>query len=186
MTRAAFAGLQRYTFGWTGDCGNGDDVTQGWGQMANQIPVLLSAGLGIIPFTTCDITGYCGDIENYPAMAELYTRWIQMGAFNPTSRIHHEGNVAVEPWLFGEEAEKNAKAAIELKYRLLPYIYTYAREAHETGLPLMRPMFLEYPADMETFSTDAQFMFGSELLVAPVVKKGARNKNVYLPGRNLD
>ena len=63
----------------------------------------------------------------------------------------------------------------------LPYIYTYAREAHETGLPLMRPMFLEYPADMETFSTDAQFMFGSELLVAPVVKKGARNKNVYLP-----
>ena len=114
-------------------------------------------------------------------MAELYTRWIQMGAFNPLSRIHHEGNVAVEPWLFGEEAEKNAKAAIELKYRLLPYIYTYAREAHETGLPLMRPMFLEYPADMETFSTDAQFMFGSELLVAPVVKKGARNKNVYLP-----
>ncbi len=100
---------------------------------------------------------------------------------NPLSRIHHEGNVAVEPWLFGEEAEKNAKAAIELKYRLLPYIYTYAREAHETGLPLMRPMFLEYPADMETFSTDAQFMFGSELLVAPVVKKGARNKNVYLP-----
>ena len=71
MTRAAFAGLQRYTFGWTGDCGNGDDVTQGWGQMANQIPVLLSAGLGIIPFTTCDITGYCGDIEDYPAMAEL-------------------------------------------------------------------------------------------------------------------
>lgn len=93
-------------------------MTQGWGQMANQIPVLLSAGLGIIPFTTCDITGYCGDIENYPAMAELYTRWIQMGAFNPLSRIHHEGNVAVEPWLFGEEAEKNAKAAIELKYRL--------------------------------------------------------------------
>ena len=61
MTRAAFAGLQRYTFGWTGDCGNGDDVTQGWGQMANQIPVLLSAGLGIIPFTTCDSTGDCGD-----------------------------------------------------------------------------------------------------------------------------
>ena len=63
----------------------------------------------------------------------------------------------------------------------MPYIYTYAREAHETGLPIMRPMFLEYPADMETFSTDAQFMFGSELLVAPVVKKGATNKNVYLP-----
>lgn len=74
-------------------------------------------------------------------MAELYTRWIQFGAFNPLSRIHHEGDNPVEPWLFGPEAEKNAKEAIELKYRLLPYIYTYAREAHDTGLPIMRPLF---------------------------------------------
>lgn len=184
MTRAAYAGLQRYTFGWTGDSGNGDDVLQGWSQLANQIPVILSAGLGIIPFSTCDITGYCGDIEDYPAMAELYTRWIQFGAFNPLSRIHHEGNVAVEPWLFGAEAEKNAKAAIELKYRLLPYLYTYAREAYDTGLPVMRPLFLEYPSDAETFGTDAQFLFGRELLVAPVVKKGAVTKNVYLPEGN--
>ena len=87
MTRAAYAGLQRYTFGWTGDSGNGDDVLQGWGQLANQIPVMLSAGLGLIPFSSCDITGYCGDVEDYPAMAELYTRWIQFGAFNPLSRI---------------------------------------------------------------------------------------------------
>nr|WP_235816446.1 TIM-barrel domain-containing protein [Bacteroides ihuae] len=181
MTRAAYAGLQRYTFGWTGDSGNGNDVLQGWGQLANQIPVTLSAGLGLIPFVTCDITGYCGDIEDYPAMAELYTRWIQFGAFNPLSRIHHEGDVAVEPWLFGAEAEQNAKAAIELKYRLMPYIYTYAREAHDKGLPIMRPMFMEYPLDAETVGTDAQFMFGKELLVAPVVKKGARTKNVYLP-----
>lgn len=184
MTRAAFAGLQRYTFGWTGDSGNADDVAQGWAQMANQIPVLLSAGLGIIPFTTCDISGYCGEITDYPSMAELYTRWVQLGAFNPLSRIHHEGNNAVEPWLFGEEAERNATAAIRLKYTLLPYLYTYAREAHDTGLPIMRPLFLEYPADVETFATDAQFMFGKELLVAPVVKKGARSKNVYLPEGN--
>lgn len=184
MTRAAFAGLQRYTFGWTGDSGNGDDVLQGWEQMANQIPVLLSAGLGIIPFVTCDISGYCGDIDDYTAMAELYTRWVQMGAFNPLSRIHHEGDVAVEPWLFGKEAEKNVKHAIELKYRLLPYLYTYAREAHDTGLPIMRPMFLEYPSDTETFTLNAQFMFGRELLVAPVVKKGAQVKNVYLPEGN--
>lgn len=181
MTRAAYAGLQRYTFGWTGDSGCADDVTKGWAQMANQIPVLLSAGLGIIPFTTCDISGYCGEIDDYAAMAELFTRWIQMGAFNPLSRIHHEGNTAVEPWLFGEEAEKNAKAAIELKYSLLPYIYTYAREAHDLGLPLMRPMVMEFPMDMETYALDAQFMFGEELLIAPVVKKGARTKNLYLP-----
>jgi alpha-glucosidase len=149
--------------------------------MANQIPVLLSAGLGVIPFTTTDISGYCGDIKDYPAMAELYTRWLQLGAFNPLSRIHHEGNNAVEPWLFGAEAEKNAKAAIELKYTLLPYVYTYAREAHDLGLPVMRPMVMEFPMDTETYDLDAQFMFGEEILVAPVVKKSARTKNLYLP-----
>lgn len=181
MTRSAFAGMQRYTFGWTGDSGNCDGFELGWAQMENQIPVLLSAGLGIIPFVTCDISGYCGDISDYRKAAELYVRWVQLGAFNPLSRIHHEGNTAVEPWLFGEEAERIVKEAIELKYTLFPYIYTYAREAHETGLPIMRPMFLEYPMDTETFDTDGQFMFGSEMLVAPVLKKNARNKNVYLP-----
>lgn len=181
MTRAAYAGLQKYTFGWTGDSGCADDVAKGWAQMENQIPVLLSAGLGLIPFTTTDISGYCGDIYDYPAMAELYVRWVQMGAFNPLSRIHHEGNNAVEPWLFGDDAERYVKEAISLKYSLLPYIYTYAREAHDTGLPLMRAMFLEFPYDSQTYSTDTQFMFGEELLVAPVVKKNARKRNLYLP-----
>lgn len=181
MTRSAYAGLQRYTFGWTGDSGCADDVLKGWAQMANQIPVLLSAGLGVIPFTTTDISGYCGDIYDYPAMAELFTRWIQMGIFNPLSRIHHEGNNAVEPWLFGPVAEANAKAAVELKYSLLPYIYTYAREAHDLGLPIMRPMVMEFPMDTETYSLDNQFMYGEELLVAPVVKKSARTRNLYLP-----
>ena len=181
MTRSAYAGLQRYTFGWTGDSGCADDVLKGWAQMANQIPVLLSAGLGVILFTTTDISGYCGDIYDYPAMAELFTRWIQMGIFNPLSRIHHEGNNAVEPWLFGPVAEANAKAAVELKYSLLPYIYTYAREAHDLGLPIMRPMVMEFPMDTETYSLDNQFMYGEELLVAPVVKKSARTRNLYLP-----
>ena len=181
MTRAAYAGLQKYTFGWTGDSGCAEGVTKGWAQMENQIAVLLSAGLGLIPFTTTDISGYCGDIDDYPEMAELYVRWVQMGAFNPISRIHHEGNNAVEPWLFGEDAEKYVKDAISLKYSLLPYIYSYAREAHDTGLPIMRAMFLEYPNDSQTFSTDNQFMFGEELLVAPAVKKNAKKRNVYLP-----
>src|SRR5690606_8551607 len=85
MTRAAYAGLQRYTFGWSGDSGNGADVLQGWGQFANQVAVGISAGLGGIPFWTTDISGYCGDITDYPAMAELYTRWMQFGVFNPLS-----------------------------------------------------------------------------------------------------
>ncbi|MBP7555639.1 MAG: DUF4968 domain-containing protein, partial [Chitinophagaceae bacterium] len=124
MTRSAFAGLQRYTFGWSGDSGNGDDVLDGWNRLANQIPMGLSAGMGGIPFWATDISGYCGDIKDYPAMAELYTRWMQFGVFNPLSRAHHEGDNAVEPWLFGEEAEKNCRTAIELKYQLFPYIYT--------------------------------------------------------------
>jgi len=181
MTRSAFAGMQRYTFGWSGDAGNGYDVTEGWEQLANQIPVGLSAGMGGIPFWSCDISGYCGDIEDYDAMGELYARWMQFGIFNPLSRAHHEGNNAVEPWLFGEKVEKICKSAIELKYTLFPYIYTYAREAHDTGLPLMRAMFLEYPDDPETENLGTQFMFGEELLVAPVMEEAAADKRVYLP-----
>lgn len=181
MTRSAFAGLQRYTFGWSGDSGNGDDVLDGWNRLANQIPVGLSAGMGGIPFWATDISGYCGDIKDYPAMAELYTRWLQFGIFNPLSRAHHEGDNAVEPWLFGTEAEKNCRSAIELKYQLFPYIYTYAREAHDKGWPIMRAMMLEYPNDQQTFSIDDQFLFGKELLVAPVVKKGAVSRKVYFP-----
>jgi alpha-glucosidase len=181
MTRAAYAGLQRYTFGWTGDSGNGSDVLDGWAQLSNQIAVGISTGLGGIPFWTTDISGYCGDITDYPAMSELYTRWMQFGIFNPLSRAHHEGDNAVEPWMFGETAEKNCRAAIELKYQLFPYLYTYARQAHDTGLPIIRGLFMEYPNDEQIAGINDQFMFGEELLVAPVVKKGAQTKQVYLP-----
>lgn len=181
MTRAAFAGMQRYTFGWSGDAGNGFHVTEGWKQLANQIPIGLSAGVGGIPFWSCDISGYCGDIEDYNTLGELYARWMQFGVFNPLSRAHHEGNNAVEPWLFGTHVEAVTKTAIELKYSLFPYIYTYARVAHDAGLPLMRAMFLEYPDDPETENLGTQFMFGEELLVAPVMENAAATKRVYLP-----
>ena len=181
MTRAAFAGMQRYTFGWSGDTGDGNNVLDGWKKLENQIPVALSAGMGGIPFWSCDISGYCGDIKDYEAMSELYVRWLQFGAFNPLSRIHHEGNNAVEPWLFGTEAEAMCKKAIELKYQLFPYIYTYARQAFDTGLPLMRALMLEYQDDPETFNLNSQFLFGKELLVAPVMEQSATSKKIYLP-----
>ncbi|HKJ42126.1 MAG TPA: glycoside hydrolase family 31 protein, partial [Sunxiuqinia sp.] len=187
MTRAGFAGMQRYTFGWSGDSGNGNDVTQGWKQLAAQIPLALSAQMCGIPFWSCDISGYCGDIKDYEAESELYVRWLQFGAFNPLSRIHHEGNNAVEPWLFGKEAEAICKKTIELKYQLFPYIYTLARQAHDTGMPLMRPLVLEYPDDPEVFNLNSEFLFGDELLVAPVMEEGAANKKVYFPeGEWLD
>ena len=181
MTRAAYAGMQRYAFGWSGDSGNGRDVTDGWDNLANQIPVGLSAGMGLVPFWTTDISGYCGDITDYDEFAELYVRWLQFGVFNPLSRAHHEGNNAVEPWLFGEEAEKISKNAIELKYQLHPYIYTYAREAYDTGMPIMRALVLEYPEDENTYDEDEEFLLGKEFLIAPVVEEGATTKEVYLP-----
>src|SRR5690606_19666817 len=88
---------------------------------------------------------------------------------------------AVEPWMFGEEAENNSRTAIQLKYQLFPYLYTYAREAHDRGIPIMRTLLLEYPNDKETFNVDDQFLFGKELLVAPVVKQGVSSRKVYLP-----
>jgi alpha-glucosidase len=184
MTRAAYAGMQRYTFGWSGDSGNGRDVLDGWDNLANQIPLGLSAGMGLVPFWTTDISGYCGEITDHKEFSELYVRWLQFGVFNPLSRAHHEGDNAVEPWLFGVEAEKIAKKSIEFKYQLNPYIYTYARQAYDTGIPIMRAMVLEYPNDKETANLDHQFMFGAELLVAPVVKKGNTTKKVYLPEGN--
>ena len=181
MTRAAYAGMQRYTFGWSGDSGNGRDVADGWDNLANQIPVGLSAGMGLVPFWTTDISGYCGDITDYDEFAELYIRWLQFGVFNPLSRAHHEGNNAVEPWLFGEEAERIARKSIELKYQLHPYLYTYAREAYDTGMPIMRALVLEYSGDEETYDIQEEFLFGKEILVAPVVEEGERIKEVYLP-----
>ena len=187
MTRAAFSGMQRYCFSWTGDSGDARLMTNSWEQFAYQIPMMLSAGLGGIPFITGDITGYCGTIEDYEDAAELYVRWMQFGLFTPLSRSHHEGNTAVEPWMFPPAAMAAAKKAIELKYTLLPYIYTCAREAYDTGLPIMRAMFLEFPQDRECRRQDFQFMFGPSLLVAPVVEQGATTREVYLPkGRWYD
>ena len=181
MTRAAYAGLHRYTFGWSGDSGNGEDVTDGWESLANQVPMGLSAGMGLIPFWTTDISGYCGEITDYDAFSELYVRWLQFGIFNPLSRAHHEGDNAVEPWLFGERAEKIAKRSIELKYQLIPYLYTYSREAHDTGMPILRALPLEYPKDEKGYYIDDQFLFGKEFLVAPVLREKANIRKVYLP-----
>ncbi len=181
MTRAAFSGMQRYCFSWTGDCGNNGRVTESWEQFAYQIPMMLSASLCGVPFITGDITGYCGKIDDYNAVSELYVRWMQFGLFTPLSRSHHEGDTAVEPWQFSEEALACARKAAELKYQLMPYIYTYAHEAYETGIPLMRAMLLEFPDERECRNQDFQFMFGPSLLVAPVTEEGARTQEVYLP-----
>lgn len=94
---------------------------------------------------------------------------------------HHEGNNAVEPWLFGEQAEKIAKNAIQLKYQLHPYLYSYARESYDTGIPILRALIMEYPKDHNTVAIDDQFMFGESFLIAPVIEKEAKQRRIYLP-----
>lgn len=180
MTRAAYAGMQRFTFGWSGDSGCGDDILDGWKNLADQVRIGQSAGMGGLVFWSSDISGYCGDIDDYAAFAPIYVRWMQFGMFNSLSRVHHNGNWAVEPWQFGPDIEDMVRDAVELRYSLFPYIYTYARRSYDTGLPMMRALALEYPDNPEVLKVDTQFMFGKEMLVAPVVSDTTIRK-LYLP-----
>jgi len=109
---------------------------------------------------------------------DLYARWAQFGLFSPLSRAH--GMTTRLPWDYGEDALRIFRDYTRLRYRFLPYIFTYAAIAAETGLPLMRPMVLEFPEDPNTHNMDLQCMFGSELLVAPIYNSEGR-RPVYLP-----
>lgn len=180
MTRAAFAGMQRFTFGWSGDSGCSDNILEDWERLADQVRIGQSAGLGGLVFWSSDISGYCGEINDYKAFAPIYVRWMQFGMFNSLSRVHHNGNWAVEPWQFGKKTENIVRKVVERRYRLFPYIYTYARQSYDTGLPLMRTLALEYPDDKEALKADTEFMFGDELLVAPVVSD-TTIRRLYLP-----
>jgi len=116
-----------------------------------------------------------------PSTGELYTRWFQLGAFSPIFRSH--GWVWREhvPWAYGPEVEETCRRYAELRYRLLPYTYTLAWQAHTRGLPLMRPLVLNYPDDPRTWTLDHQYLWGDDLLVAPVTREGATAWPVYLP-----
>jgi alpha-glucosidase len=136
-------------------------------------------GLGVsgFPFVGSDISGFTG-----PATPELYARWLQAGAFFPFMRSHTTfGTPDKEPWAYGSQYEDVNRKTIELRYELLPYIYNVMREASETGLPAMRPLFLEFPEDKSVAGTDDEFLFGSDLLVAPVLWEDATDREVYLP-----
>ena len=115
---------------------------------------------------------------------ELYTRWLQAAALTPFLRSHSVGWVGnKEPWEFGDEFTKINRATIELRYQFLPYIYSLFREHERTGAPVMRPLWFEFPADKLTYLINDQYMVGSDVLVAPVVKEGMRTRGIYLPCR---
>ena len=171
LTRATFAGGQRYAAVWPGD--NVSD----WTAMRAAIPTLLGLGLSGFPFVGVDIGGFAESPS-----AELYTRWLQSGVFYPFMRSHTTLDTAdQEPWSYGTQWEALNRRAIELRYELLPTIYNVMRDSSETGLPAMRPLMLDYPEDPAVHGLDDQYLFGSDILVAPVLREGAVTRSVYLP-----
>ena len=159
LTRATYAGGQRYGFTWTGD----NFAT--WNHLRLATQMVLNLGISGIPFVGADVGGFNGS----PA-SDLITRWVELAAFSPFCRDHAvKGSAPHELWANGPGPEAVRRRYIETRYRLLPYFYTLADESSRTGLPLMRPVFLEFP---EVFTTgfdhmDTEFLLGRSLLVAP-------------------
>jgi alpha-glucosidase len=171
LTRATYAGGQRYSAVWPGD--NVSD----WPALGQGLAVLMGLGISGFPFVGTDIGGFA----ETPS-AELFTRWLQLGVFHPFMRTHTTfGTPDQEPWSYGSRYEAINRRAIELRYELLPQIYQVMREASETGLPAMRPLFLEFPEDPETYGMQDQFLLGRDLLVAPVLREAQPQRDVYLP-----
>lgn len=171
LTRATFAGGQRWAAVWPGD-----NVSR-WADLGASLPLLLGMGLSGFPFVGVDVGGFAG-----APSAELYTRWLQAAVFSPFLRTHTTfGTPDQEPWSYGTRHEEVNRRAIELRYRLLPHVYSEMRSASETGVPALRPLFLEFPEDPQTWGNDHQYLFGADLLVAPVLDEGAGERWVYLP-----
>uniref|UniRef100_A0A3P8XUH9 Neutral alpha-glucosidase AB n=1 Tax=Esox lucius TaxID=8010 RepID=A0A3P8XUH9_ESOLU len=172
LTRAFFAGSQRYGAVWTGD--NAAE----WDHLKITIPMCLSLGLVGVSFCGADVGGFFKSPS-----PELLVRWYQTGAYQPFFRAHaHLDTPRREPWLFGPENTALIREAVRQRYALLPYWYQLFYHAHRTGQPVMRALWVEYPQDTATFSMDDQFLLGRDLLVHPVTEEGARGVTAYLPG----
>jgi alpha-glucosidase len=171
LTRSAFVGTQAYAAAWMGD------NSSWWEHLELSLHQLPSMGLSGQPFVGVDIGGF------FEAPSpELYARWIELGAFYPFMRTHTcAGTPPQEPWSLGPEVEEVARQAIRLRYRLLPYLYTLAHEAHRDGTPWLRPLLYDFPSDPEAVASDDQLMVGPHLLLAPVYQPGRTYRHVYLP-----
>ncbi|GGJ54441.1 glycoside hydrolase family 31 protein [Deinococcus roseus] len=168
VTRAGYAGIQRYSAVWTGD------NSAHWEHMEMNLQLLLSLGLSGVPFVGSDLGGFLSN-----ASGELVTRWTWLGAFFPFMRNHSSiGTDYQEPWAFPEHLP-HIRSAIQFRYRLLPYLYTLMKEAEETGLPPMRAISLHHPEHQNHLSD--QFLFGESLLVAPILRPYHTHRSVLFP-----
>ena len=171
ITRACYAGTQKYSTAWTGD---NHSI---WAHLQMLIPQLCNLGLSGMPFVGTDVGGCSSDVTK-----ELLCRWAQAGSFSPLFRNHSTKSARYqEPWRFDEETLDIYREAVRLRYRLIPYYYDLFFTGETTGLPIMRPLVLHYEKDAAARECNDQFLVGENLLVSPVVQQGARIKAVYLP-----
>ncbi len=170
LARGGFAGSQRYNIiPWSGDVG------RNWNGLAPQPSIMLSMGLSGLAYMHSDAGGFTIDQKD----EELYVRWMQMATFSPIFRPHADEIIAAEPALWPDTTQQKIKHLIEWRYKLLPYIYSMARENSMTGCPLTRPLFFEFEGVSDTIFN--QYMWGKNIMVAPVLEKGIDVMNVYLP-----
>ena len=187
FNRSAWAGSQRYgAVLWSGD------IWPTWESLRAQIRAGLNVAMSGLPWWTTDIGGFHGGDPADPAYQELVVRWFQFGAFCPLVRLHGNREPTMpfgldqtggpnEVWSFGDEAYAVLRDLLFLRERLRPYIMTLMRAAAASGLPPMRPLFVDFPSDPAAWEVEDAFMFGPDLLVAPVTSPGSRSRPVYLP-----
>jgi alpha-glucosidase len=171
IDRAFAPGSQRLgVAAWTGD------IRAAWTELAKTPTHLLNWSLAGMPYGACDIGGF-----NDQTTPRLLTRWMEAGVFFPVMRAHSvDYAVPHFPWLFGDEAEAAIRKALDLRYRLIPLYYSLAHQAHETGLPIMRPLALEFPDDPRCANRSDEWMMGDDLLAAPILED-TEKRRVYLP-----
>uniref|UniRef100_A0A8C7QEM1 Lysosomal alpha-glucosidase n=1 Tax=Oncorhynchus mykiss TaxID=8022 RepID=A0A8C7QEM1_ONCMY len=171
LSRSSFPGIGRFSGVWTGD------VRSDWEQLRYSIPAVLLFGLFGVPLVGADVCGFRGDTTE-----ELCVRWTQLGAFYPFMRNHNDKpNAPQEPYVFGQEAQTAMRSAVMLRYSLLPFLYTLFYHAHTSADTVATPLFLQFPSDPNCQTIDRQFLWGSSLLVSPVLEQGAVELAAYLP-----
>lgn len=171
ITRSGYAGMQRYASTWTGD-----NVAT-WEHLKLALTMCLRLSTSGVSHCGSDIGGFTGEPDG-----ELYTRWIQLGVFHPFMRTHSAGDTRPrEPWSFGEYFESIIRSFIELRYRLIPYIYSVFWEHHKYGFPMLRPISM-FEQEVETnYFREDEFTLGNKILVCPVLERGATGRTVYIP-----
>ena len=195
LTRCAWVGSQKYAvLAWSGD------IYSSFRTMREQLQAGLSMQMAGIPWWTSDIGGFMGGDISDPAFKELLVRWFAWGCFNPVFRMHGERSPWYEReqefrngvrqltsgqdnevWSFGEENTPILCKYLFIRERIRPYVRQLMKDAHETGAPVMRPLFYDFPKDKQAWQTEDCYMFGPDMLVAPVMEAGVTERSIYLP-----